>query len=235
VPQATTLPQSPTTPTRARPDVQPHVIDAGSIPLTAQEVRGIRLLNDDLRRELQDAASRRGTVADRLREADPAARAGYEARLKVLDARILQIETDISANVAKLNRASPQALALAAERQQEIPPDVRRGLERISRDLVPLVAIFCVFVLGPMALAISRLIWRRGSAQTVRAPVADQMTMQRLEELQQSVDTIAIEVERISEGQRFVTRVLSDQPALAGGAAEPMRAAQKASIPSERR
>ncbi|HEX6574248.1 MAG TPA: hypothetical protein VF042_04690, partial [Gemmatimonadaceae bacterium] len=39
---------------------------------------------------------------------------------------------------------------------------------------------------------------------------------QRLERLEQGVDAIAIEIERITEGQRFVTKLLSDtsQPAL---------------------
>jgi hypothetical protein len=34
---------------------------------------------------------------------------------------------------------------------------------------------------------------------------------QRLERLEQAVDSIAVEVERISEGQRFVTKLLSDR------------------------
>lgn len=35
---------------------------------------------------------------------------------------------------------------------------------------------------------------------------------QRLEQLQQSMDSVAIEVERISEGQRFTTKLLSERP-----------------------
>ena len=34
----------------------------------------------------------------------------------------------------------------------------------------------------------------------------------RLERMEQAVDTIAIEVERVSEGQRFVTKVLAGRP-----------------------
>jgi len=34
----------------------------------------------------------------------------------------------------------------------------------------------------------------------------------RLESLQQSLDAVALEVERIGEGQRFVTKVLQEQP-----------------------
>jgi hypothetical protein len=38
-------------------------------------------------------------------------------------------------------------------------------------------------------------------------PAADQ----RLERLEEAVDAIAVEIERISEGQRFTTRLLSEQ------------------------
>jgi hypothetical protein len=35
----------------------------------------------------------------------------------------------------------------------------------------------------------------------------------RLERIEQAVDSVAIEVERISEGQRFTTKLLSDRGA----------------------
>ena len=34
---------------------------------------------------------------------------------------------------------------------------------------------------------------------------------QRLERLEQGIDAIAIEIERVTEGQRFVTKLLSEQ------------------------
>jgi hypothetical protein len=37
------------------------------------------------------------------------------------------------------------------------------------------------------------------------------LTEARLERIEQAVDAIALEVERISEGQRFTTRLLSEQ------------------------
>jgi hypothetical protein len=33
---------------------------------------------------------------------------------------------------------------------------------------------------------------------------------QRLERMEHAIDTIAIEMERVSEGQRFITRILSE-------------------------
>ena len=47
----------------------------------------------------------------------------------------------------------------------------------------------------------------------LEARIASQSSDARLERLEQSVDAIAIEVERVAEGQRFVTKVLADRPA----------------------
>jgi hypothetical protein len=48
--------------------------------------------------------------------------------------------------------------------------------------------------------------------------------------LEQAVDAIAIEIERISEGQRFVTRLLSERPALGRPMASPADAADASAI-----
>jgi hypothetical protein len=46
---------------------------------------------------------------------------------------------------------------------------------------------------------------------------------ERLEAMGQAVESIAIEVERIGEGQRFLTRVMSDKgKSLGAGTAEPI-------------
>ena len=219
-----------TTPRPGAPQA-PVVIDPSALPRTAQEVRAERIRLSDLKEQLQDAASRRRTVSDQLRTADPAARPGLEARMGELDSRILQIEKAITVTSAGLRSAPSEALAAAGAGSV----DPSAVVNKVVGDLVPIIAILSVFVFAPMTIAFSRFIWRRASA-TPRAPAVDHATQQRLEQLQQAVDTIAIEVERISEGQRFVTRLLSDErPALGAGAAEPVRTSRKAAAPVERR
>jgi hypothetical protein len=47
----------------------------------------------------------------------------------------------------------------------------------------------------------------------------------RLERMEQAIDSIAIEIERISEGQRFTTKLLSDRvPPASASPATPARA-----------
>jgi hypothetical protein len=66
---------------------------------------------------------------------------------------------------------------------------------------------FVLVVIGfPFARAIARLIDRRSEA-----PRADTDTTQRLRAIENAVESIALEVERISEGQRFTARVLTER------------------------
>ena len=58
----------------------------------------------------------------------------------------------------------------------------------------------------PLARAFARRMDRRGGS----APIPNEIASQ-LNHLNQAVDAIALEVERISEGQRFTARLLSDE------------------------
>ena len=87
-------------------------------------------------------------------------------------------------------------------------PQIPEGVVVIS------VAFFamCAFIaVGfPLARAWARRLDRRSVAPTG----ADAETRGRLERIEQAVDAIAVEVERISEGQRFTTKVMADLRAL---------------------
>ncbi len=85
--------------------------------------------------------------------------------------------------------------------QPEIPPQV----EPIS------IAFFAMIAIIVVGLPIMRALARRIDRGTpVAAPIPREVTAQ-LEQISQSVDAIAIEVERISEGQRFTTKMLNDR------------------------
>lgn len=215
--------------TQTSPSEAPVVfVPRSGTQLTAQDVQAMRVRLRDLKNELQNAAERRNSVAGQLKDADISARPGYEARLQALDTRILGIENEIT-RVVQLMGTAPTG-ALVSETRES--PDPARIAEQVVGDIVPIVAILSIFVFMPIMIAISRFIWRR-STPAPRAIQPDHATQQRLEQLQQSMDTIAIEVERISEGQRFVTKIMSER-AIAAGGAEPLRSPMKAAIPVER-
>lgn len=70
------------------------------------------------------------------------------------------------------------------------------------------VATVIVAMVGSLAIiSVSTFFFIRRIAQSPRPRVDDH----RLEQLQQSVDAIAIEVERIAEAQRFTAKLLADR------------------------
>ena len=75
--------------------------------------------------------------------------------------------------------------------------------------LVPIAFFICVAVTAigvPLARAFARRIDRAPSAPAVPAELAAQ-----IERMEHAIDSIAIEVERISEGQRFTTKLLAER------------------------
>ena len=93
---------------------------------------------------------------------------------------------------------------------QGLPP------EAVDISIAFFLTVAAIVILLPLARAIARRMDRR-SVQQVSPEVSAQ-----LEHLNQAVDAIALEVERISEGQRFTTRLLTEQregaPSLTTGA-----------------
>ena len=74
--------------------------------------------------------------------------------------------------------------------------------------LVPLgffATVAAIFVGRPYARALEK----KADAEA-RNPQIPGELQNRLERMEQSIDAIAVEIERISEGQRFTTKLLSD-------------------------
>ena len=84
---------------------------------------------------------------------------------------------------------------------------------------IPILAIACAPIMAigiPIAKAYARRLDERPRAS---APAPDATA--RLERIEQAIDAIAVEVERISEGQRFTTKLLSERATLRDDAARP--------------
>jgi hypothetical protein len=177
--------------------VTPHALTGP--PATAQEVRALKAQRSELSDQLNSATGRRREIARQLQSATGADRAGLEQRLGVLDARISRLETSID-EVGQQLASAPVALVASTESGR--PP---LSVNRVNFE--PILIVFTIFVLCPVALAWARSIWKRGSQPR---PLPDRDTVMRLERMEQAMDAIAIEIERVSEGQRFVTRLLAE-------------------------
>ena len=98
---------------------------------------------------------------------------------------------------------------------------------------IPILAIACAPVIA-IGLPIARALARRIEAQAQQPPRVPSEVAARLERMEQAIDAIAVEIERVSEAQRFTTRLLADQggraAAIQGGALP-----QHASVPTPER
>ncbi|HYS70174.1 MAG TPA: hypothetical protein VEM14_08035 [Gemmatimonadaceae bacterium] len=74
--------------------------------------------------------------------------------------------------------------------------------------VIPLGA-FATAIICAIGIPLARGYTRRMDAEA-RNPRVPPEVMNRLERIEQAVDAVAIEVERISEGQRFTTKLLSE-------------------------
>lgn len=77
-------------------------------------------------------------------------------------------------------------------------------------DIVAIVGFFSTVVIVALGVPIVRSINRRKELEASRLP-ADPEQGRRLERIEQAVEAMAVEIERISEGQRFVTKLLAER------------------------
>lgn len=79
------------------------------------------------------------------------------------------------------------------------------------------IAMISVFgIIGATVSSVARTFFNRPSKRAVPAPSSDPLLQERLDRLEGAVQAIAIETERIAEGQRFTTRLLSQSAAHRG-------------------
>jgi Na+-transporting methylmalonyl-CoA/oxaloacetate decarboxylase gamma subunit len=81
------------------------------------------------------------------------------------------------------------------------------------------IAGMTMIVLLVLGVPFVRALARRWEREPLQQQVPPEVAA-RLERIEQAVDAVAIEIERISEGQRFTTKLLSDR---AGDAVTPSR------------
>jgi hypothetical protein len=93
--------------------------------------------------------------------------------------------------------------------------------------VVPLGAFLCAIVLA-IGVPIARAYSRRMDAESKNPRLPAEVT-DRLERMEQALDSVALEVERISEGQRFTTKLLSE-----GRSADEARQIKSSASPPDR-
>lgn len=215
--QATTIPAPALPPTPPSAEVAQIVVDGRTIRGPSDVYQAFVAQRRELTRQLSGLENTRSGIANRLRQesVQGADRAGLEARLKQVDERIAKLSEDIAVADANVARAAgvPGAVVQPTPPRQSGPPE----------EAWVLGGIFLFVAILPLSIAWARRIMRRGDPKAT-AFLASEMS-ERFTRLEQAVDAVAIEVERIGEGQRYMAHRLG------AGAAEAIPLPQREAVP----
>jgi hypothetical protein len=84
-------------------------------------------------------------------------------------------------------------------------------MPHVTRQEAEKAGVGAFLLMFPLVLALARRIWVRGGASAQRAIEIE--SSPRLQRMEEAIEAISIEVERIGEGQRFATRLLAERQA----------------------
>lgn len=186
------------------PPVQPvaPIVAGRATPSPSAIYEGFRAQRRELSNQLDDLEGTRRSITSQLEELDPANtdRKPLESRLNDIDTRIKAVDQMLAGNAAQL----AQAAAVPGAVVEQPPPAPRQGP---SEEAWVLGGIFLIVAVFPLSVALARRIWRRSAAAVASLPrdIAD-----RLQRMEQAIEATAVEVERIGEGQRFITRLFTE-------------------------
>ena len=181
---------------------------------------GFKAQRRELSNQLEELESTRRDISSQLQQlpANSPEQKGLETRMTDVDSRIATVDQMLASNAAQIATASAVPGAVVE------PPQVIRNGPPEEAYIVGTIFMFVFFL--PISIAFARRIWRRSAAVVTSFPreIAD-----RLSRMEQAVEATAVEVERIGEGQRFLTRLFTEGEgarAIGAGAAQPLERKQ---------
>ncbi|MGH9885480.1 MAG: hypothetical protein ACREBE_08115 [bacterium] len=182
---------------------------------TRTAVQALEQQSTALKDQLAAMAASRRDLAARVHSANPSEAMHLQEMLQAHDANVSDMQSHLADVNNKLADLQTQSQMLVPPSQILVPPSPPPFQEsRPWVDPDAMTAVFVMFsigIIGPLSVGLMRRMWRR---QPAAAPATtENVSSARLDRLEQAVDAIAIEIERVSESQRFVTKVLTERPA----------------------
>jgi len=189
---------------------------ARSAPSASAIYEGFRAQRRELNNQLDELESTRREITSQLEDVSAGSpeRKPLETRMTDIDSRITTVDQMLASNATDISKAAaiPGAVVEPPRVINEGPP----------QEAYALGGIFMLVVLLPISVAFARRIWRRSAAAVAAFP---REIGERLLRMEQALEATAVEVERIGEGQRFLTRLFTEGEgarSLGAGAVQPL-------------
>ncbi len=201
-----------------------------AVPKTAQELGRLVGRRDELRDQLEEVSEQRAELANHVSRIGPnepaVVRAGPIARLQAADERIVRLTRELQvADDAILEAKSKGVSGEAHEPGVYVGPPPPPSLP------TPIIfgpdfgthqptwrerALDSLQVTGPITLLSVLLVgamiyWRLSRSMRNQINRLQATQTGALMQLQQSLDSVAVEIERVSENQRFVTKLVGEK------------------------
>lgn len=177
-----------------------------TLDLSQFNVRQLRQMLSELRSQRSDYANRRSNLGDSYENATGANKEAMGDRLKTVDQIIIRYENEMA-------RVGGAIVARGGGQTVEVPQAGIPG-NYMSEDDAAGMAFGFSFATLVLTLFFMRRYFRRKYAGAPALGRQQQPNLiasnERLERIEQAVDSIAIEVERVSENQRFMTRLMTE-------------------------
>lgn len=184
----------------------------------------------DAARVAEQAAQEAARAAQNAEQAARTAEQAREAADRQIEQAIRDADRAVEA-AGGTTRAGEQPIIITKDNGKEVTIDFRDGNLVVSQEgttkVIPwdravpsgavdiaqaLAATVFFLVIGwPIARAIAGWINRRGQVASQSAQLSRQLE-ERLQSMERNIDTVAVEMERLAEQQRFTTRLISERP-----------------------
>ena len=205
-PPPPTPPPAPAPPVIVEAEAQagPVTISTAALNSPREIYRALEQKRDVLGEYMSRLLNRRDNVIESLQspQTGPVEKAALEQHLAELNNSIITMEKQISETDAQVAAAAGVPGATIREQRPE------RNDGGPPEEAFVVGAAFMGIAMVVLAISYARRLWKGGGKVIAQIPAAFENRFTRLE---QSLDAVAIEIERVSEGQRFLTRVFSEQ------------------------
>jgi hypothetical protein len=195
------------------------------VPSNHAEFEALALLRSELRSQIASTTQLRQELTNQIAQAaavgDNASISKLQARVRSLEGRsanleerVLQVDDAISTAIARGIATERSQAVPAAEAAPAIapvatfPPVFENPNAKFSEEVLASVVLGMTLLFTFVGMMIHRRAWRRAEKNFAAVGLGSRGELQQL---QQAVDVIAVEVERIAEGQRYVSKLLNER------------------------
>ncbi|MEO8623167.1 MAG: hypothetical protein ABI625_18975 [bacterium] len=197
--------------TNAQGNATKVIVGDQALQLAGPDRDALRAQRRELRSQLDALESTRSQLTQRLDAAPKSSPAQGElaGRVAEVNQRIATVEQMIASNEQQMASSSFPAIV-------EVPPGLPPSFfppPGIPDQVWPLAALFIVVAILPLSIALARRVWRQSARAVQTVPSETPDTAERLSRMEVAIEATAVEVERIGEGQRYLTRLLGNRAA----------------------